>query len=167
MSRVRYNLVGLRVALDLPAHVRIVGAVLSGDFLDLDLEGADLDAPPLGTTARIEFDKTPPPDELQAEYEVRLGHRLFSRFTVADGPAEAPLGGLTPEQEDRLTELYPASPPPREVTLATPEMVAAINAMSPPGPAPREPEIVPTEETLPPSGEGSRGGRTRRARSNS
>lgn len=163
MSRVRYSLDGLRTALDLPAHVTITGANVAGGFLDLDLEGADLEAPPLGTTARIEFDKTPPPDELMAEYEVRLGHRLFTRFKVAEGPAETPLGTLTDEQLSGVDALYPAAPPPREVTIATPEMVEAIHALYPPGPEPRQPEIA-VEETLPPSGEGSRGGRTRKAK---
>lgn len=164
MSRVRYSVDGLRVALDLPAHVRIVGVSVSGEFVDLDLDGADLDPPPPFTTARTVFDQTPPPDEMVAEYDVRLGHRLFARFRAADGPAEHPLGTLTDEQAQGIAALYPAGPGPREVTVATPEMVAAMADLYPPGPEPRSPELVAPEETLPPSGEGSRGGRTRKAK---
>jgi hypothetical protein len=182
-ARCRFTAQGLAVALDLPRHVELTGISVSGDLVDLELSGATLDPPPPGTSAAIEFAKQPPPEELVVEYEVGpLGRRRFLRFKLPEEPADAPLGStqLNDEIAAGIAALYPPTEVSSSPTLVDDEIAAGIAAAYPPGETPGAPTLVDdeivagiagmyaedeepkVEETLPPSGKGSRGGRRTR-----
>lgn len=132
--RMRLTIRGLAPLLDLGDQVQVLGAVISGDYLDLELEGVTLQVVAGSVTAKALADA--PPAEVTCEYELRADEngvvrRRFSRFKLPDGAPVIPIGeGTVP------------------VDAATGELVAAA-----PG------ELVATEETTPPSGPGSRGGK--------
>lgn len=130
----RFAITGLAPLLDLGEQVRVLGAEISGDYLDLELEGVTLQVVPGSPVAKQLADA--PPAEVTAEYELRADldgtvHRRFVRFKLPTGAPVIPVGeGTVP------------------VDAATGE---PLNA-EPVGPGD-------TEETTPPSGPGSRGGK--------
>jgi hypothetical protein len=131
--RMRFAIRGLAPLLDLGDQVKVIGAEVSGDWLDLELDGVHLQVVPGSVTAKALADA--PPQEVTAEYELRADEtgvirRRFTRFKLPDGAPVIPVGeGTVP------------------VDAATGEPVVA------PG------ELVAVEETTPPSGPGSRGGK--------
>jgi hypothetical protein len=130
----RFAIRGLAPLLDLGERVQVLGAEISGDYLDLELEGVTLQVVPGSPTAKTLADA--PPAEVTGEYELRADEnggirRRFTRFKLPAGAPVIPVGeGTVP------------------VDAATGEPLE-----------PEPGEVVGTEETTPPSGPGSRGGK--------
>lgn len=129
--RMRFGLEGLGALLDLGNDVRVVGAEVSGSFLDLQLEGVRLQVTPNSPEAHALAAR--PATEVTAEYSVTVdaaGHsrRSFVRFKLPEGPPSTPIGATQPDELDLDS-----------------------GAVVPPA-------LVAVEETTPPSGAGSRGG---------
>lgn len=133
--RMRLAVRGLAPLLDLGQEVQVVGAEISGDFLDLELEGVRLAVVP--NTPLAHQLAASPPEEVTAEYlvvvDATTGHarRQFTRFKLPEGAPVVPVGeGTVP------------------VDVATGQAVDGPPATT-----------VAVEETTPPSGPGSRGGK--------
>lgn len=118
MSRMRLPIDSLAILLDLPADHTVTDVEISGEVLDVVLDGDDT-------------------DEVVAEYIVDVhGHRTFSGFRAPEGAPETVVGDAEGPVDAETTDTD-------TLTLPT----------HPDG----DPVIV--EETLPPSGKGSRGKR--------
>lgn len=130
--RMRFGLEGLGALLDLGNDVRVVGAEVSGSFLDLHLEGVRLQVTPNSPDAHALAAR--PATEVTAEYSVTVdaaGHsrRSFVRFKLPEGPPSIPIGATDVSDVDLDSG-----------TVVPPPALAGV------------------EETTPPSGPGSRGG---------